>query len=640
MKTVSVTLLATSFLLALVFGAQTAEWSWGPAFVALALAVGAGALVRGRGGWNGLAVAMLPAVGWILYRGATSDVMDFARADAMLVLAVVATAWVVSGLRPGNRAIPGLFVGLALVLAINLGVAVAQSQNPDFVWPYNHRPATGATGFFGHYNYFANFTLGVALLLAARGLFSRDHVGLKFLFVTVAVWSGAMVVVSGSRGGTVAMAVGIMALVGCAGVLAWRRKLWWSKIVMVAFPLLLVGGAVAGWALFSKVVEKRGGDGDMARLADNSARLEWIDLALRVAGDHPLTGGGSRAFSWERNRHWEVGDFSKGDENERFVHNELLQTVTDYGAVGAVLVLIPIGFVGWLALSRLFLGSEDDSEHLDAVAAGVLAAGAAVLVQANFSFVFHLLPSTMLLGLLFGLGALLMKKGPASCGVCAIGTGGVLGVCLLWLGVQASRSLHAVWPVIYADPSLLHSNPGAAVDRLEQASRWWSGHRFIEEAGNYSRRAAAAAASDEERQHWNRRAVEFYREAALEHPHHPGLALNAANALSELGRAEEADEAFERAIALQGGLEGAFAARYFHAKHIYGLWHRRWMEERRSEEALWQFLRVRQLLDEAKEQASWGNPEREEFRKQVEQSIGFLENARVRPRPPEPGATN
>jgi hypothetical protein len=64
------------------------------------------------------------------------------------------------------------------------------------------------------------------------------------------------------------------------------------------------------------------------------------------------------------------------------------------------------------------------------------------------------------------------------------------------------------------------------------------------------------------------------------------------------------------------------------------------MEERRSEEALWQFLRVRQLLDEAKEQASWGNPEREEFRKQVEQSIGFLENARVQPRPPGPAATN
>ncbi len=637
MKFISPIFLAASFLLALVFGAQTAEWSWGPAFLALGLAVVAGIGSRREAGGRAVGLAMLPAAGWILYRGLTSDVMDFARADAMLVLVVLATAWVVSGLRGEERPVSVLFSGLAVVSAINLGIAVVQSQTPEFMWPYHHRPSNAATGFFGHYNYFANYTLGAGLLLAARGFFSRDHFALRFLFISIAFWSAAMVVVSGSRGGTLAMGVGIVVLVGCGAVLAWRGGAWWSKVFLVAFPLLLVGAGFGGWKLMSGVLERRGG-GDLNQLADNSARLEWIDLSLRVAGDHPLAGGGSRAFSWERNRHWEVEDMGRRAVNERFVHNELLQTVTDYGAVGAILIILPIGFVGWFALSRLFLGGpRDDDRHMDSVAAGILGAGGAVLVQANFSFVFHLLPSTMLLGLLFGMAAWLpvAKPGRRELGRSTAFVPGLpLAASLLWLGGQATRSLERAWPVLYAESSLVRSDPGRAITRLEDAARFWPGHRFFEEAANHARLAALDDPDDRDR--WNHRAARLYQQAEPLHPHHPGIALNLANTLSELGRIEEAEKSYERAITLQGGLESAFNARYFYAKHRYELWHHRWTEERRSAEALWHFLRVRELLVEAENQGR-KMPDRDELRKRVDEAIAFLEAARVEPQAPKGG---
>ncbi len=642
MKFVAATLLAVSFLLALVFGAQTAEWSWGPALVALALACGAAAFIKSDRGGLGVGIALLPAAGWILYRGVTSDVADFARADALLLLAVLATATVVAGLRPGARSVPALFAGLAMVSILNLAVGVIQSQSPEFMWPYHHRPTDRVTGFFGHYNYFSCFTYTVGLLLAARGFFAKDHVALRFLFVATALWSSVMVPVSGSRGGTVAMAVGVVVLVACAGVLAWRQGAWWSKVFLILFPLLLVGSAIAGWWMLSKVQEKRATPGQATNsvlLLDNAARLEWVDLALQVGMDHPVAGGGSRSYSWERNRRWDVEEFGQGAENERFVHNELLQLFTDYGAAGVVLVLIPIGWVGWLGFSRLFLGEIGGGGHLDAVAIGVLSAGAAMLTQANFSFIFHLLPSTLLLGLLLGLGALLSPSKDATCASRSARwvVGGLLACGIAWFGVQGTRSLRLVWPVMYGETSLIHSDPEAAAERLERAATMWPGHRMWEEAGHACRVAAAGTESPAAREAWNRRAVANYRAAMPLHPHHPGLALNLANALSELGENELAEQAYLESIELQGGLEAAFRARYYHAKHLYEMWYRRWTDpdERRSGEALWAFRECLALLDESKEQAPWRNEERLALRRQVEEAIAFLEGARVRPVVPD-----
>ncbi|BCX48332.1 O-antigenpolymerase protein [Haloferula helveola] len=645
MKMLSAGFLVLAFLMALVYGPQTAEWSWGPAFIALGLAVGAGCFGP-SGSRYGIAVriAMLPAIGWILLRCFQSPVMDPARGDAMLVLAVFGTSVVVAGLVEDRRALWILFGGLSVLSLLNLGIALIQIETPDFMWPYANRPVKGPTGFFGHYNYFANFTLGVALLLASRGLFSKDHPLLKVLYGVTFAGSLAMVAVVGSRGGTVALGFGVLLLLGALGAVAWRRNVWWSKVVLVLFPILLIGGAVAGWSVLKKVQQQRGKQ-SMLQMLDNTSRLEWMNLALEVASEHPVAGGGSRSYSWERNRHWDVKEFGRGSENERFVHNELLQTITDYGLVGAVLVLVPIGVLGWLAVSNLFLGSSRDPAEADAVAAGVLSAGGAMLAQANVSFVFHLLPSALLLGLLFGLGSMLQssKEVRSSAHWARIGIGAVLMIPLLWLGFRGTSTLRAVWPVLYMNPPQILNSPAVAMANLDSAIESWPGDRLLEVKASNARIAASAPGIEPaERSRWNRIAAESYRAAADYHPYHPGLVINLANTLSDLGRNAEAEVAYLKAIELQGGLEDGFGSRFHYAKHLYALWYGRWVDpdQRRAGEALWQFRKALKLLDDAKEQQGGYADGVKQLRVRLEEAIAFLEGARVEAVEPPPEELN
>jgi hypothetical protein len=581
---------------------------------------------------------LVPAVGWLLGRAWTSEVFDYARADALLVGACIGTAAVVAVLRPGGRTLALLFAGLAVVSLLNLAIGVVQVRHPEFMWPYHHRPSERVTGFFGHYNYFSCFSYTVGLLLAARGLFSKDRPALRALFLITALGSLAMVPVSGSRGGTLALGAGVLVLLACGGALAWRHGAWWSKLVLVLFPLCLVGVGMAGWGLLSRVEKDRMGEGDLSAMADNACRLEWMELAMTVSSQHPWTGGGSRAYSWESRGLWDVGNFGRGGVNERFVHNELLQLLADYGALGVLLVLLPVGVVGWFGLSRLFLGGDHQGGDADATAAGVLAAGAAMLTQSNFSFIFHMLPPAMLLGLVFGLGTLLPRPVALTRPRRALRvlTCGGLAIAVALVGTQATRALHQVWPVLYGKMSLVHVHPREAVDRLEAAAGFWPGHRMCEEAGDFSRIAGAEEADPEIRRTWNLRAVEFYRQAIASHPYDPGLELNRANALSELGEADAAEQGYLRAIELQGGLEAAFESRYYYAGHLFRLWYQRWTDpgQRRAEEALWHFERALALLDEAKAESLWELQPQKELRRQIGEAVAFLRGARVVPRPP------
>lgn len=635
-------LLALAVALAVVFGAQTLAWSWGPALLALAAAVLAGLRWRSRtdGAAWALGVALALAVGWILVRAARSPMLDGARADALLVLALAACAWTVAGFRTDGRAMRWLAGGLAVVALGNEIVALVQWSRPEFSWPYSSRPVDSPTGFFGHYNYFSNFTLGVALLGLARLFFSRDPLALKTLYGVVFALGALTIALSGSRGGPLALGVGCFVLLIGTGLVAWRKRSRWSSLVLVATPLLLVLVAAGGWWMLKQAQTTRfGGSGEeVVRIADNTARLEWIQLAMSVASERPITGVGSRAFSWRRNAHWDPEQFGRGTENERFVHNELVQLFTEYGLIGAALVLATVGLAAWRGLAALFLGPAGHEGDADAAAVGLLAAGAAILFQSNISFVFHLLPSTLLLGVFLGIAMQLRvqdarpRRLPA--GVAALG-GVALALPLGFFGVGSAVALRQIWPVIYTEPSLFARDPATAVARLDAAAEWWPGYRIHGEKGNYARTLATRPElPSADARKWNRVAADSYVEAAGYHPFHPGLRVNAANAWSDLGENQRAEEAYLAAAELQGGLEAAFFAKLAHAQHLYRLWYWKWHNERMAAEALHEFRRARALLEESDALMIWGRREAEPLRESLAEVIGFLEGARVEARPP------
>ena len=133
---------------------------------------------------------------------------------------------------------------------------------------------------------------------------------------------------------------------------------------------------------------------------DNTIRLYLLGIAVQCIGLHPMAGGGSRSFSWECFRFGETTAQGARQPKPELVHNEWLQSATDYGLVGAGLL---IGLLGSLALAAilrlLFEDSSKERDHRDAWRIGALAALAGILVQSCFSFVFHLMPGILLLGI-------------------------------------------------------------------------------------------------------------------------------------------------------------------------------------------------------------------------------------------------
>ena len=640
MRLLSVLLLAVAFFLALIFGAQTEPWSWGPALVSLAGAVLAAGLGREvRTGSTLLWTLVALAACWILWGAWRSPVIDFARADALLVLALLGVAYVVSGLDADGRETTVLAGMLALTVLANGAMAIAQISEPALTWPYLARPVSSPTGFFGHYNYFSNYMLGAGLWLLARALLSRDPVALRVIHGLSFLTAAVLVPASGSRGGTLAIALGTVVLLGGCLLVAWRLKSRWLPLTGILLPVVLVAAGAAGWLMVKEVQGRRSGGKDYL-MADNLARLHWIDLALRTSGDHPWNGGGSRSFSWEGLEHWDVEEFGASPRQERFVHNELMQVTTDYGWVGTALVAAACGALVIGTAGFLVMGPDQDEKRLhpaDAVGVGTLAAAVAVLVQSNFSFVFHLLPGAMLLGLWFGSAASMRSRAVAA--IAALPRRGLaiaLAVPLGLLAVPASLAFQKIWPVLYGPESFALTRPNDALKRLDAAAELMPGFRFLEEKGRLLRELAAEPQPPETVRFLNLQAAAAFDQGRPFHPFHPGLPLNAANALSEAGEVEEANVRFEEAIRLQGQLESAYRARFFHALHLHTSWYRRWTQDRLAAEALHEFIRARALLDESirRHGTHPRSPEGVALQSALDKAIAFLTSARVEPQAP------
>lgn len=642
MKSISAICLVLAIWLALLFGAQTAAWSWGPALLALGFAVLFGMFERPHGGRAPvLWASLLMGGGWFIYRCFTSPVVDFARADGMLVVALLAAAWLASGLDLAGRELRILFVGLAVSVIANVVMGAIQLGSPDFMWPYAYRPSPKPTGFFGHYNYFSNYVLGAGFLLLGRALFSRDIKWQRLVYGGAFLGAAAIVPLSGSRGGVLALGTGVTLMMVVAGILAWRKRSRLLPLIALGIPLLLIVSGFAGWRVLGEIQTSRKLGNNVVGVFENDARLQWIDLALKVAGDHPVSGGGSRAYSWMRNQKWVFSESGYGRENEPFVHNELVQVAADYGWLGVGLVLVSLLLLVGIGMIGLFVGSpnRDEERICDPVHAGVVAAAGALLIQANFSFVYHMLPSVLLLGLCFGLAAATRGRKAETLGMVPMIRRTVVGVLialpLLWLGFGATRALDRLWPVLYTTRSLALSRPDAALQRLDEAYQVWPGFELLEEKGKLAGGLAGVPElSNPVVRERLEIAAEAYRQGLLWHPYHPGLAVNLANALSALGYEDEASDNYARAIDLQGGLEAAFQARYYEAEHIYRLWYQRWREERRAAEALGQFQKALALLDVAEPMIpETQRLEAKPLRENLEQAITFLEGAKIVPQP-------
>ena len=554
--------------LAVLIGPQTRAWTWGPALLALGLAVLAAFPAfwrRGRGpsDFPLMALATLTA-GWFAWRAWVSPVAELGQADLLLLCGAAGTYLVMHGIA-GHTAAGRVFLwGLAAVLAASLWVVAMQVIDPAYSPLFGSRPAEKmVTGFFAHYNYAANFLIASSLLLAAAGLLGRHATATRVVWLLLAAAGLAGVYFTQSRGGILGAAAGCSVLAAMALVVAKRTGSRWFAPAVVAVPL--IGAGVAAFLIFGW--EQRSG-GDTHKLLDNDIRLYLLGIAASCISLHPLTGGGSRSFSWECFSLIDNRVIRHGGNRPEMVHNELIQAASDYGLIGAGLLVVLLAVLMMAALLRIsFEDRPREADSRDAWRAGGLAAAAGMLVQSCFSFVFHLIPGAILLGICMGRMSRTAPHTGAAAGTRFLFTLASLACAavLLPAGWTGSRVTSILWPSYFSKtPDTLFENRIVALDEAIAI------HPTAELLGDRARlhqQAANAQAGSAGFKLPAELAVGDYAAAERLHPFEPSFPVNRGNLLSMLGRDEQAEAAYARGIRLQGGMEPGFRGHFSLACH-------------------------------------------------------------------------
>jgi O-antigen ligase len=217
---------------------------------------------------------------------------------------------------------------------------------------------------------------------------------------------GCFVMVGGlafsmSRGGWMAAAFGLLLLLG---LLAQTPRQW---IALAVFVFLLVGIGLSIYsqsvALQLRVANLRKG---LARL-EHDTRYGQMVAAWKMWRDHPWFGVGPDHYDIRfRGYRAEHGLLQT---RPIFVHNDYLNTLADWGALGTVLVALPLAMIAfglaryWHRLRRI---QRSPSRHTGGILpflAGAVAGLGAILVHSTVDFNMHIPANAILAVVLLAL---------------------------------------------------------------------------------------------------------------------------------------------------------------------------------------------------------------------------------------------
>lgn len=587
MPVVSSLFLVIALVLAVVIGPQTRPWTWGPAMLALGISVLSALPVFWRRGKfqadTGLLAFAWLVVGWFAWRALVSPVAELGHTDLLLLCGTVASFTSVRAIAGHAAAERVLFWGSALLLLASVVVSGMQLADSSYSPVFPADATTGKIiGFYAHYNEAANYFIAASLMVGAAAMFGRHGSLTRLLWLLTAAAGIACVWFTRSRGGILGAAIGCGVLLTLLLAVGKRRNAKWFTPAMIALPL--IGFAIGGflWMGWLEAQQTRTGTGLgnnpgtsilIQRLFDNEARLYLLGIALSCIGLHPLAGGGSRSFSWESTLFVDPKVQLLGAHRPDMVHNELLQSAADYGLTGAMLLAGLLGVLVLAAVLRVFFEIRPrEGDARDAWRAGALAALAGMFIQSCFSFVFHLMPGVILLGICLGM---LSRSEPEPSGSRTLASRIMLSLaafgCALmllpsgWKGAMATRVLWSTWFSKHPETSA-----ESRIDALGEAIRIWPLAEFYQTRGEILQKLSLEKTGSPAFSEPAELAIADYAEAARLHPLEPSYPINRANLLSQLGKDTEAEAAYARGIQLQGGMEPGFRGHFSLANHHLG----------------------------------------------------------------------
>lgn len=494
--------------------------------------------------------------GYFLWRAWMGEAVGLAIADAALVFVFLSVYLLTAQL--GERFQRFLFLGLGGLLAVNVGVAMAQefAEAKFYVWRRDPEIGGSTSGLFDHYNYFASFLNGSFYLVLSYVLLGRN-LALRILGGFLGTGMVVALVMSGSRGGYLGFVCGGMFwLVGMFIYLKQTRNPKTGIFAIVAM-VLGIGGLTSSFWVVGKLNEKRFEDPNgpkVERMVDDGGRLAFGQMAMSVFAESPVIGMGPRAFSYRSVENWDPSEHWVGNYRPEFAHNEYLQALSDYGSVGLGVILVLIFGHVVVGLYGIAVGARAN-EGMAVMKVGALAGLAAMLAQANFSFIFHLPTCIGLAGFLMGVlvsgdqgrKAAVSLKGPLMGLATLVATGCLFLLGLRYfdsyrLGQEARKRMASVtWEVNGMEP----------LDLWEKAGHRAKSHQALENAAKVAMRfgfEAGQAGETEKATSYYRRAEGLYLDALVYHPNLYGALIGLPQIYDSLGEWEKAEAGHQVAM--------------------------------------------------------------------------------------------
>lgn len=241
---------------------------------------------------------------------------------------------------------------------------------------YEPRFATPFGSFVNRHNFaaFMEMSIAVPLGLIFAGAVPRDK---RLLYVTAIGLMGIALLLSGSRGGLVALLAEIFFLI----ILTTKTKGYGQIALKIGLAVALFATIVVGSVLI-------GGESSLTRFAETATsadittnRTHIWNVTLSVIKNNPLFGAGLGAFP----QVYTAFDTLNGMERVEQAHNDYLQILADAGIIGLIIGAV---FVFWLFRDGL-KNIKTHNTFRRGVAVGALAGCFAIFVHSIFDFVLH-----------------------------------------------------------------------------------------------------------------------------------------------------------------------------------------------------------------------------------------------------------
>ena len=473
-----------------------------------------------------------------------------------------------------------MIAGLGVICVAHLGVAAFQlpEGNSFFVWKESPEELRFVSGIFGHYNPFSAFLNG-SLFFFLSYLFLGKKWVVKLLcgLLIVGILSG--VVLSGSRGGWVSLVIGAIVWFFLLTGYLWKRQ---SKllgpVVLIGFLFVIAGAFSSVWMV--KKISSERMDLEIEQISevplDDGGRLAMQQMAFEIFLDSPVLGQGPRSFSYLSLENWDPDMLWIRIGIPDFAHNEYLQVLSDYGAVGFLIIIVLLIAHGVLGTFQI-IGNHNgrrDGNDLPMWQLGAAAGLAAILAQCYFSFLLHVPACVVLVALQFGI----LGNGGGSgraLGVNVLGRIVIVSIAVI-SGIMGWRFSNAFLDTRGAMEEFGNvvgeSDVFSLVSKLEEAGRLSWDRRAFESAGQAL--MSCAMVSDQKRdveqaRRFRERAKVSFGEALQLNPHSP-VALSGMPQLDDaLGNFESADRGHCRAMEKLWPLEFHLRSQFFAARGAY-----------------------------------------------------------------------